>query len=102
MRPDLSFLGPPKRNVRVTASEARFDEALILIAGDMFAAGYDTRDIAIRLVTPEAAVYAALRVARERQRGGAFMDKNEGARHMAKKLSRVINAGRLFAGLTDA
>jgi hypothetical protein len=66
MRPDGS-IAPPKRNVRVTASEARADEALIIIVGDMFAAGFNTKDISIRLVTPEAAVSAALNVARDRQ-----------------------------------
>jgi hypothetical protein len=34
----------------------------------MFAAGYDTKDIASRLVIPECAALAALHVARERQR----------------------------------
>ncbi|MFA6267657.1 MAG: hypothetical protein WC670_18315 [Pseudolabrys sp.] len=60
--------GPPKRQTRVTASEARHDEALIIITGDMFAAGFDTKEISIRLVTPECAVLVALHVARERQR----------------------------------
>ena len=64
-------LAPPKRNLRVTARDGRDDEALIIIAGDMFAAGFDTRDISLRLVVPEAACVAALRVARERQRAGA-------------------------------
>jgi hypothetical protein len=67
MRAGASF-GPPKRNRRVTASEARHDEALIIIVGDMFAAGFDTKDISIRLVTPESAVCAALQVCRERRR----------------------------------
>jgi len=67
MRADGLFT-PPKRNTRVSASEARTDEALIIIAGDMFAAGFDTKDISIRLVLPEAAVCAALEIARERQR----------------------------------
>jgi hypothetical protein len=67
VRPDGSF-GPPRRQRPVTANDARSDEALIIIAGDMFAAGFDTRDIALRLVVPEAACAAALRVARERQR----------------------------------
>ena len=58
----------PKKQARVTASEARHDEALIIIAGDMFAAGFDTKDISIRLLTPESAVLAALHVARERRR----------------------------------
>jgi hypothetical protein len=34
----------------------------------MFCAGFDTKDISIRLVTPESAVLAALHIARERQR----------------------------------
>lgn len=63
-----AFFSPPKRNMRVTASDARADEALIIIAGDMFAAGFDTKDISIRLLTPEAAVVAALSVCRERRR----------------------------------
>lgn len=67
MRPDSS-IGPPKRNSRVTAEDARHDEALIIISGDMFAAGFDTKDISIRLVTPESAVLAALHVCRERRR----------------------------------
>jgi hypothetical protein len=67
VRPDRTIVRPPKRNTRITASEAKTDEALIIIAGDMFAAGYDTREISIRLVTPEAAVAAALAVARDRQ-----------------------------------
>jgi hypothetical protein len=67
MRPDGSF-GPPRQQRRVTARDGRDDEALIIIAGDMFAAGFDTKDISIRLVTPECAVLAALHVARERQR----------------------------------
>lgn len=66
MRPDGAF-GPPKKNARVTAADARDDEALILIAGDMFASGFDTKDISIRLLTPECAVLTALHVARERQ-----------------------------------
>ncbi|WP_283804919.1 hypothetical protein [Rhodopseudomonas palustris] len=44
---------------------------MIIIAGDMFAAGFDTRAIAARLITSEAAVEAALHRARERQRIGA-------------------------------
>ena len=64
-------LAPPKRNLRVTARDGRDDAALIIIAGDMFAAGFDTRDIALRLVVPEAACIAALAVARERQRASA-------------------------------
>jgi len=67
MRPD-GFFAPPKRNARISAAQARVDEALIIIAGDMFAAGFDTKDISIRLVMPESAVCAALDVARERQR----------------------------------
>lgn len=67
MRPD-GTMGPPKRITRVTARDGRDDEALIIIAGDMFAAGFDTRDISLRLVVPEAACVAALAVARERQR----------------------------------
>jgi hypothetical protein len=67
MRPDRS-IGPRKRNTRVSAAEARSDEALIIITGDMFAAGFDTRDIAIRLVVPEAAVTTALRICRDRRR----------------------------------
>lgn len=63
---------PPKTATRITASEARHDEALIIIAGDMFAAGFDTKDISIRVLTPEHAVLAALHVARERQRAGAL------------------------------
>jgi hypothetical protein len=59
---------PPKRQTRVTARDGRDDEALIIISGDMFAAGFDTKDISLRLVTPECAVVAALRVARERRR----------------------------------
>lgn len=61
------FFAPP-RGPSITPSEARHDEALIIIAGDMFAAGFDTKDISIRLLTPECAVLAALHVARERQR----------------------------------
>lgn len=60
--------GPPKRQTRVSASKATHDEALIMVAGDMFAAGFDTKDISLRLVTPECAVLAALHIARERQR----------------------------------
>ena len=60
-------MGPPKRSTRVSSAEARADEALIIIAGDMFAAGFDTRDMSLRLVVPEAACVAALAVARERQ-----------------------------------
>lgn len=67
MRPDGSF-GPPRRQTRVTPSEATHNEALIIIAGDMFAAGFDTKEISIRLLTPECAVLAALHIARERQR----------------------------------
>lgn len=67
MRPDSCF-GPPKRNIRITAAEARTDEALIMIAGDMFAAGFDTKDISVRLVVPEAAALAALHVCFERRR----------------------------------
>jgi hypothetical protein len=67
MRPDGAF-SPPKRNARVTPDEARGDEALIIICGDMFAAGFDTRDMSIRLVTPESACAAALGIARERRR----------------------------------
>jgi len=63
-----AFFGPPKRQTRVSAEDARHDEALIVIAGDMFAAGFDTKDISIKLVTPESAVLAALHLARERQR----------------------------------
>jgi hypothetical protein len=59
---------PPKPNARVTAAEARCDEALIICAGDMFAAGFDTKDISIRLIVPEAAVVAALEVCRARRR----------------------------------
>ena len=59
--------GPPKRNTRVTSADARSDEALIIIAGDMFAAGFDTKDISIRLVTPEHAVLAVLHIERERR-----------------------------------
>jgi hypothetical protein len=67
MRPNGLF-GPPKRNTRVSAADARLDEALILISGDMFAAGFDTKDISIRLVVPESAVAAALQVCRDRRR----------------------------------
>ncbi|KIZ39059.1 hypothetical protein [Rhodopseudomonas sp. BAL398] len=70
MRPDASF-GPPKVNSRPTWRDGAADEALIIIAGDMFAAGFDTRAIAARLITSEAAVEAALHRARERQRIGA-------------------------------
>ena len=62
------FFTPPKRNTRISAADARSDEALIMIAGDMFAAGFDTKDISIRLVMPEAAICAALEVARNRRR----------------------------------
>lgn len=65
-----AFFGPRKEQRRLTADDARVDEALIIIAGDMFAAGYDTKDIASRLVIPECAALAAVHVARERQRGG--------------------------------
>jgi hypothetical protein len=34
----------------------------------MFAAGFDTKDISQRLLVPESAAYAALQVARDRQR----------------------------------
>ncbi|WP_315774887.1 MULTISPECIES: hypothetical protein [unclassified Bradyrhizobium] len=68
MRPDGS-IGPRKRNDRMTALQAVADEALISAAGDMFAAGLDTREMAARLIVPEAAVTTALRVARERQLG---------------------------------
>lgn len=67
MRPDSTF-GPPKRAARMSISEARCDEALIIIAGDMFAAGFDTKEISIRLVVPESAAWAALQVSRERRR----------------------------------
>jgi len=67
MRFDGAF-GPPKRKTRTTPEEARHDEALIIICGDMFAAGFDTKDISIRLIRPECAVLAALHTARERQR----------------------------------
>jgi len=63
-----ALFGPPKRKTRTTLEEARHDEALIIICGDMFAAGFDTRDISIRLITPECAVAAALCIARERRR----------------------------------
>jgi hypothetical protein len=64
-------MGPPKRDVRVSARDGRDDEALIIITGDMFAAGFDTRDISLRLLVPKAACVAALAVARERQRPSA-------------------------------
>ena len=64
-----SMFSPPRRQSRVTASEGRHDEALILICGDMFAAGFDTKDMSIKLVTPECACLSALQIARERQRG---------------------------------
>lgn len=67
MRPDGS-IGPLKRATRMTPEEARHDEALIIITGDMFAAGFDTKDISIKLVTPECAVLAALHVCQERRR----------------------------------
>lgn len=41
---------------------------LVIIVGDMFAAGFDTKEISQRLVTPEHAVLAALHVERERRR----------------------------------
>jgi hypothetical protein len=66
MRPDRS--GFPKVNRRPTAAEGRADEFLITAAGDLFVAGFDTAEIARRLVMPECAVLAALHVARERQR----------------------------------
>lgn len=62
----------PKRSRRLTSQEARYGEALIIIAGDMFAAGFDTKDISLRLVTPEHEVLAALQIARERQRMDAI------------------------------
>jgi hypothetical protein len=61
-------LAPPRRNARITAREGRSDEALRIIAGDMFAAGFDTKDISIRLLVPEHAVLAALHIERERRR----------------------------------
>lgn len=66
MRPDGSF-GPPKANKRESYRDGARDEALIIVAGDMFAAGLDTKEIAIRLVRPESTVLSALHVARERQ-----------------------------------
>lgn len=63
-----AWFGPPKQQRRLSAVDARADEALIIIAGDMFAAGYDTKDISLRLVVPEAAALAAVHVARERRR----------------------------------
>jgi hypothetical protein len=67
----MSFAGfaPPKKNRRTSQAEARADEALIVICGDLFAAGFNTSDMAKRLGEPEAACLAALSVARERQRG---------------------------------
>lgn len=61
--------GPPKKNRRSSPADVRGDEALITICGDLFAAGFDTRDMAMRLCEPEAVCLAALSVARERQRG---------------------------------
>ncbi|KPG01810.1 hypothetical protein IP86_03100 [Rhodopseudomonas sp. AAP120] len=52
----------------MTAAEARSDEFLISAAGDLFAAGFDTAQIASRFVAPEAAIAAALAVARQRRR----------------------------------
>lgn len=68
MRPDSSIFTPEKVNRRPGWMDGARDEALIIVAGDMFTAGFDTRDIAFRLVTSEAAVSGALMVARERQR----------------------------------
>lgn len=42
-------------------------EALVIIAGDMFASGYDTKDISLQTVTPESKVLSALHIARQRQ-----------------------------------
>jgi len=61
-------LAPPKRNMRMTTAEARIDGALRIITGDMFAAGFDTKDISLRLLVPEHAVLAALHVERESRR----------------------------------
>jgi hypothetical protein len=74
MRGGAFFAAP--RGARITPSEARHDEALIIIAGDMFAAGFDTKDISLRLLTPECAALAALHVARERQRAAPLSDAN--------------------------
>lgn len=71
MKPD-SACALSKRSRRLTSQEARYVEALIIIAGDMFAAGFNTKDISLRVMTPEWAVMAALQIARERQRSDAI------------------------------
>jgi hypothetical protein len=70
MRPDPALM-PPKKNRALSVAEARSDEMLITICGDLFAAGFSTFDMKQRLHLPEAACLAALHVARERQRSAA-------------------------------